>query len=313
MLHINLFTRMASVLSSHFQQEGERVFSNIKLLFSWLNWLSWFPWFRDLPANPGKTHSQREGWHLLSSLLPECEQLQRGPGGASSDEEGIWECGCGPTGPCGSQTQLSASHNRVTFSLPERQKWQKCGGKLSLFDWTWWTTRWRPSTWFINTLLHFYCCMIILWEIFVHFSRFPATIAFSNVNTTLIIVFSCMHAFWGCSSNVHQVSHAGHWRHTRVPAGRYITQLFVAQTQMIPQICRLYRVRVKYQCSLTISCCDVITPTVRRQAVCNYIVHLSLNCHILWCSDLELFNNTVMRRSSGKSTFALLRFSIQCC
>lgn len=96
------------------------------------------PWFRDLPANPRTTHSHREGWHLLSPLLPECGQFQRGPGGAPSDEEGVWECCCGSTGPGGSQAQLSASPSGVTSSVPtERDAGQKCGGYLSRFDWTW--------------------------------------------------------------------------------------------------------------------------------------------------------------------------------
>lgn len=137
-----------------------------------------------------------------------------------------------------------------------------------------------PSFWCINTLLHVYCYMITLWEIFVHVSCFPATLEFSNVNTTLIIAFSRMQAF-----HVHQFRHAGHWRHTRAPAGWNITQLYMAQTQMIPQICRLYRVGVKYQ--QTISCCDVISPTVHRQAPRSYTVHLDLNCHSMSCSHLE--------------------------
>lgn len=61
-----------------------------------------------------------------------------------------------------------------------RDSWQKWEGAVSLFDWTWWTTWWRPLIWFINTLLHFYCYMITLWEIFVHFSCFPATLEFSK-------------------------------------------------------------------------------------------------------------------------------------
>lgn len=97
---------------------------------------SFFPWFRDLPANSRTTHSQRGGWNLLPSLLFECGQFQRGPGGAPSDEEGLWERGCGPTGPGCTQTQLSASSSWVTSSVPsERRSCQKCGGHLSCFDW----------------------------------------------------------------------------------------------------------------------------------------------------------------------------------
>lgn len=82
-----------------------------------LNWLS-LSWFRDLSPDPRKTHSHCEGWHLLSPLLFECGQFQRGPGGASSDEESVWECRCGPTGTGLSQTKFSGCTRWMTSSVP---------------------------------------------------------------------------------------------------------------------------------------------------------------------------------------------------
>lgn len=74
---------------------------------------------RDLPADSGTPHGQREGRDLLPPLLPECRRLQRGPGGASSDEEGVWERGGGPPGQGFSTVQLSAPNRpRVTPPPP---------------------------------------------------------------------------------------------------------------------------------------------------------------------------------------------------
>lgn len=78
-----------------------------------LKW-SLLPGLRDLPAHPRETHSHREGWHLLPLVLPERGQFQRGAGGAPSDEEGVRERGCGPTGPDFSQIQCSAGTNWLT-------------------------------------------------------------------------------------------------------------------------------------------------------------------------------------------------------
>lgn len=78
--------------------------------------------FRDMPVNAGTTHRQREGRNLLPPLLPECRWFQWCPGGASSDEDGVWERGGGPTGPGFTQAQLSASNNWVWVSLWQLRK-----------------------------------------------------------------------------------------------------------------------------------------------------------------------------------------------
>lgn len=78
-----------------------------------LNW-TLLTRLRNLPAHPREAHSHREGRYLLSLVLPECGQFQRGAGGASSHEEGVWECGCGPTGTNLSPIQRSAGANWLT-------------------------------------------------------------------------------------------------------------------------------------------------------------------------------------------------------
>lgn len=96
------------------------------------------PCFRDLLADTGTTHSQREGWDLLPSLLVERGQFQRGPGGASSDEEGVWECGREPTGPRCAPTELSASPGWMTSSAPwEKHSSQTHRAHLSHLNCTW--------------------------------------------------------------------------------------------------------------------------------------------------------------------------------
>lgn len=53
---------------------------------------------RDLPADPRQTDGQCASRHLLPPVLAVCRQLQRGAGGVSHDEEGLWDGGHRQTG-----------------------------------------------------------------------------------------------------------------------------------------------------------------------------------------------------------------------
>lgn len=78
------------------------------------NWWLSVPRLRNLPAHPRTTHRVSAGWHLLPPVLPECGQFQRGPRGASPDEEGVWERRGGPTGSGFEEIQLSASDRMMS-------------------------------------------------------------------------------------------------------------------------------------------------------------------------------------------------------